>query len=114
MDKNTIQELKLTFDDIIHSTKDGVEYWNARELCKILGYNEFNKFVPVIKKAMIACENSGFSVSDHFAEVQIMVKTILNLKEIPKPDDTADALAAAICHGHSADTRKMLREIKLK
>ena len=38
MDKNTIQELKLTFDDIIHSTKDGVEYWNARELCKILGY----------------------------------------------------------------------------
>ena len=54
MDKNTIQELKLTFDDIIHSTKDGVEYWNARELCKILGYNEFNKFVPVIKKAMIS------------------------------------------------------------
>lgn len=73
MDKNTIQELKLTFDDIIHSTKDGVEYWNARELCKILGYNEFNKFVPVIKKAMMACENSGFSVSDHFAEVSEMV-----------------------------------------
>ena len=47
-------------------------------------------------------------------QVQSMVKTILNLKEIPKPDDTADALAAAICHGHSADTRKMLREIKLK
>ncbi len=30
-------------------------------------------------------------------QVQIMVKLILNLKEVPKPDDAADALAAAIC-----------------
>jgi len=35
------------------------------------------------------------------AQVQQMVKVILNLPEIPKPDDTADALAVAICHGHS-------------
>jgi hypothetical protein len=32
-------------------------------------------------------------------QVQQMVKTILGLKEIPKPDDAADALAIAICHG---------------
>ena len=38
-----------------------------------------------------------------------MVKTILNLKEAPKPDDTADALAAAICHGHSAGARNRLK-----
>ena len=47
-------------------------------------------------------------------QVQIMVKTILNLKETPKPDDTADALAAAICHGHSADTRKRLKELGIR
>jgi crossover junction endodeoxyribonuclease RuvC len=35
------------------------------------------------------------------AQVQQMVKAILNLKEIPKPDDAADALAIAICHGNS-------------
>lgn len=35
------------------------------------------------------------------AQVQQMVKVILNLKEVPKPDDVADALAVAICHGHS-------------
>ena len=29
-------------------------------------------------------------------------RQILNLREVPKPDDTADALALAICHGHSA------------
>lgn len=32
-------------------------------------------------------------------QVQEMVKLLLNLKEIPKPDDVADALAIAICHG---------------
>ncbi|MDR2931642.1 MAG: crossover junction endodeoxyribonuclease RuvC [Oscillospiraceae bacterium] len=35
-------------------------------------------------------------------QVQIMTKTLLNLESIPKPDDTADALAIAICHAHSA------------
>ena len=32
-------------------------------------------------------------------QVQYMVKLMLNLKETPKPDDTADALALALCHG---------------
>ncbi len=70
-----IQDLKLTFDDIMHVTDDGVEYWSARELCKVLGYNEFNKFMPVIRKSMIACENSGFSTFNHFAEVSEMITT---------------------------------------
>lgn len=34
-------------------------------------------------------------------QVQKMVKLLLNLKEIPKPDDAADALATAICCAHS-------------
>lgn len=34
-------------------------------------------------------------------QVQEMVKMLLNLKEIPKPDDAADALAISICHAHS-------------
>ena len=38
-------------------------------------------------------------------QVQQMVKILLNLQDIPKPDDAADALAVAICHIHS---RKML------
>ena len=35
-------------------------------------------------------------------QVQQMVKMFLNLKEVPKPDDTADALAVAICHANSS------------
>jgi len=34
-------------------------------------------------------------------QVQYMVKAILNMAEIPKPDDAADALAIGICHGNS-------------
>ncbi len=33
-------------------------------------------------------------------QVMTMTKNILKLKQIPKPDDAADALAIAICHGH--------------
>ncbi|MBN1823552.1 MAG: crossover junction endodeoxyribonuclease RuvC [Endomicrobiales bacterium] len=34
-------------------------------------------------------------------QIQSMVKTLLKLKEIPKPDDAADALAVAVCHVHT-------------
>lgn len=43
-------------------------------------------------------------------QVQEMTKKILNLPAIPKPDDTADALAIAVCHSHSYNSR--LRDLK--
>ena len=75
--------------------------------------------------ALLSCSNSGLEIAEYTPlqikqalvgngraekkQVQFMVKTILNLKEAPKPDDTADALAAAICHGHSAGARNRLK-----
>lgn len=44
-------------------------------------------------------------------QVQQMTKVLLGLDSIPKPDDTADALAVAICHAHSAGS--YLRNIDL-
>lgn len=38
-------------------------------------------------------------------QVQEMTRNILSLKEIPKPDDAADALAIAVCHGHTGASR---------
>ena len=35
-------------------------------------------------------------------QVMEMVKTLLQLNSVPKPDDTADALAMAVCHGHAS------------
>ena len=38
-------------------------------------------------------------------QVQLLVKSILGLEKVPKPDDTADALAIAVCHANSYNPR---------
>lgn len=43
------------------------------------------------------------------AQVMDMTKRLLKLSKVPKPDDTADALAIAICHAHSAPSRLNLQ-----
>jgi crossover junction endodeoxyribonuclease RuvC len=42
-------------------------------------------------------------------QVQLMVKTILDMPKVPHPADAADALAAAICHIHSSRLREILK-----
>ena len=64
------------FEDIKHTTADGVEFWNARELASVLDYVQWRNFSKVIDRAMLACQNSDFSIDDHFAEVS---------KTIPMP-----------------------------
>lgn len=54
------------------------------------------EFTPLQIKQAVACYGRAEKI-----QVQKMVKALLNLKEIPKPDDAADALAVAICCGHS-------------
>ncbi len=43
-------------------------------------------------------------------QVQQMVRALLNMNEIPRPDDAADALAVAICHLHSAGMERIYQE----
>ena len=80
--------------------------------------------------AVLACANGNLNIAEYTPlqikqalvgygradkkQVQYMVKTMLNLKSVPKPDDTADALAAAICHAHSHGRRDILKAGKLK
>ena len=61
------------FEDIKHVREDGTEYWSARELAPALEYTQWRNFSKVIGRAMIACENSGHSVPDDFAEVSKIV-----------------------------------------
>lgn len=48
----------------------------------------------------------------HKPQVMEMTRRLLRLKEVPKPDDTADALAIAICHAQSAGTSLRQRLIQ--
>jgi len=57
---------------------------------------DHSEFTPIqIKQAL-----TGYGRADK-SQIQQMVKAILKLKSIPKPDDAADALAAAICYAHT-------------
>ena len=58
-----------TFESIKHIDENGIEYWDARELMKILEYKQWRRFENVIDKAKQACENSDISVFEHFANV---------------------------------------------
>ena len=72
------------FEDIKHIREDGSEYWSARELAPALEYTQWRNFENVIKRAMIACENSGHSIFDDFAEVSKIVEAGATSK--PKKD----------------------------
>ena len=61
------------FESIKHIDENGNEYWNARELMKALKYSEYRKFLPVIKKAIVSCENSNENVNNHFAYAAGMI-----------------------------------------
>lgn len=53
---------------------NNLECWSARELQEMLGYTEWRNFLKVIEKAKTACENAGVKVTDHFVDVNKMVK----------------------------------------
>mgnify|MGYP000858717260 CR=1 FL=1 len=63
------------------------------------------EYTPLQVKQAIA----GYGKAEK-KQVQFMVKTILNLPQIPKPDDVADALAIAICHGNWQKGQQLLHK----
>jgi DNA-damage-inducible protein D len=68
MEKEIIQSLTDNFESYSHKTDNDVEFWLARDLQQLLGYDKWDNFLGVISKAKIACENTGHKVSDHFAD----------------------------------------------
>ena len=49
------------------------EYWNARELMKVLEYKQWRRFENVVNKAIEACKNSNVDINEHFANVGKMI-----------------------------------------
>lgn len=65
-------------------------------LCLARAGVEIAEFTPMeVKQAVVGYGNAEKK------QVQVMVKALLNLESIPKPDDAADALAIAICCANS-------------
>lgn len=71
---NDISKFRQSLFEKIKKTNDyGMEYWSARELQSALDYSTWQKFLAIIRKAMLACTNSGAEVHDHFNQVVKMV-----------------------------------------
>ena len=63
-----------SFEAIKHVSEDSDEFWYARELAPVLEYVEWRNFTKVLERAKLACKNSGYSVADHFVEVNKTIK----------------------------------------
>ena len=70
------------FESIKHIDEEGNEYWEARELQKILEYSKWENFNKVIRNAILACENSGNDSKLWFPEVRKPIITGKGKKEM--------------------------------
>ena len=64
----------ISFESSKHIDENGNEFWLARELAPVLEYVEWRNFSKVIDRAMLACKNSGYNISDQFVEVNKLVE----------------------------------------
>jgi len=72
MDSEVVTRLMKTFEEAAYE-ENGVEFWLARDLQVLLGYDEWRNFAKVVEKAKIACASSHQVVADHFVDVNKMV-----------------------------------------
>lgn len=87
--------------------KTAVSVAQARGVILAAAYDlkiSFEEYTPLQVKQAI----TGFGRAEK-RQIQKMVQILLNLNSLPKPDDTADALAVAICHAFSHRLNKLKR-----
>ncbi len=120
-------EAKTPFNERLEAVYDGIcdiinKYKPEALAIEKLFYNTNAKTVIDVAQARgvinLAAQKSGLDIFEYTPlqvkqsvvgygraekkQVQEMTRVILKLEKIPKPDDTADALAMAICHAHAS------------
>lgn len=108
MKKEEIQKFTNLFDQIRHQeitkNKAEIEFWYARDLQKLLGYEDWRNFLAVITRAKQSCEASKYKPSDHFVDANKMVAIGLNTgREI---DDIILTRYACYLIAQNGDPRK--------
>ena len=75
MDKKTIYAMKSAFDEIVKTIQEeAVEFWYARDLMVLLGYDRWENFHKAIERAIDSCKASEIEPADHFRSVTKMVQ----------------------------------------
>lgn len=122
-DKNDVDRLSILYEELLSlidkfkpeqiaveelffnkNVKTAIRVGQARGVILLAGSQqgiEVAEYTPLqVKQAVVGYGRASKK------QVQQMVKALLNLDDIPKPDDAADALAISICHGHSYASKK--------
>lgn len=73
MNSSIVKKHHSIFEEIRQVDENGMEYWSARQMSKVLEYSEYRHFLPVIEKAKEACKNSNQNIFDHFEDILEMV-----------------------------------------
>jgi len=72
--EGSIDALISDFEAASSIDDDGIEYWTARDLQKLLGYSDYRNFLNIVNKAKDACINSGNDIQHHFVDVTDMIE----------------------------------------
>ncbi|MEE0414700.1 MAG: DNA damage-inducible protein D [Dialister sp.] len=75
MDSKFIAKIKAAFDNVIQRDDENqIEFWYARDLMPLLGYERWENFDKVIQRAVDSCYTAGIPIVNHFREVTKMVR----------------------------------------
>ena len=71
---NNNKELQSPFEQLREVDVDGKEWWNSRELARVMGYGKYWNFERVIAKAQAWTSQKGYHLSEHFVEITEMAE----------------------------------------
>ncbi len=74
-----------SFEDLKQTNEHGAEFWSARDIQSLLGYDQWRRFENAVQKAQTSCEQSGNDCDHHFAGAGKMVLLGSGIK-LPTPE----------------------------
>jgi len=99
----------IAFEELFFAknVKTGINVAHARGVLVTAAYKyskELFEYTPLQVKQAV----TGYGNAEKL-QIQMMVKTMMGLDFIPKPDDAADAVAIAICHAQSIKFKRVFK-----
>lgn len=99
-----IEALVQAFEDAARRDDDGVEFWTARDMQRLLDYSDYRNFLNIVEKAKDASLSSGHSIADHFVDVTDMIE--IGKGAVREVDDIRLTRYACYLVAQNGDPRK--------
>lgn len=113
------------FDNIRHITPEGREYWSARDLMPLLGYERWERFADAIDRAKISAANAGYDIATNFPGAAKITQTkpaadfhlsryacyLVALNGDPRKPEIAAAQTYFVIRTREAETAKVDHQI---